>query len=118
MTTDTVDQAKGGRWARISAVFLRELRAAIPPTVLFFFGFNLILFTKRLFLADYLIANAGFFFATTAAPIVGKVVLVAEKMPFLRRFDNEPLIYPILFKASSIRRSSLSHGSSRYGSIT
>jgi hypothetical protein len=50
------------------------------------------------FLAEYLIQYAGFLIATTGALIVGKSVLVADKMPFLRRFDNAPLAYPILFK--------------------
>ena len=64
----------------------------------FFLGFNLILFTKRLILEDYLIQYAGFLVATTSALIVGKSVLVVNAMPFLRRFDNSPLVYPILFK--------------------
>jgi len=68
------------------------------PTLFFFVGFNLILFTKRLILAQYLIQFAGFFVATVAALVVGKAVLVANTMPFLRRFDNAPLAYPILFK--------------------
>ena len=54
--------------------------------------------TKRLFLADYLTAYTGFLIATTSALIVGKVVLVADKLPFLARLDDEPLVYPILFK--------------------
>ena len=64
----------------------------------FFTGFNLILFTKRLILEDYLIQFTGFFLATVSALVVGKVVLVAEMMPLLRRFDGEPLAKPILFK--------------------
>ncbi len=36
--------------------------------------------------------------ATVAALVVGKAVLVADKMPFLRRFDTAPMIRPILFK--------------------
>jgi hypothetical protein len=32
------------------------------------------------------------------ALVVGKAVLVADKMPFLRVFDHSPLIVPILFK--------------------
>jgi len=87
------------RLARIGAVMWHEFRLVVPPTLFFFAGFNLILLTKRLFLADYLIAYAGFFIATTSALIVGKVVLVADKLPFLARFDNEPLAYPILFKS-------------------
>jgi hypothetical protein len=34
----------------------------------------------------------------TAALLVGKAVLVANELPFLRRFDRAPLIQPILFK--------------------
>lgn len=83
---------------RVLVGFAHEVRAVIPPTAFFFVGFNLILFTKRLFLADYLIQYAGFLVATTGALIVGKVVLVADAMPFLRRFDHRPLIYPIIFK--------------------
>jgi hypothetical protein len=71
----------------------------LPPTIFFFIGFNLILFTKRLILDDYLIQFTGFFIATVSALIVGKVVLVADVMPFLRRFDGAPLAKPILFKA-------------------
>src|SRR5262249_87110 len=40
----------------------------------------------------------GFFIATVSALIVGKAVLVADKMPFLRRFDHAPLAQPIVFK--------------------
>ena len=49
-------------------------------------------------LEDYLIQFTGFFIATISALVVGKVVLVAEMMPLLRRFDGEPLAKPILFK--------------------
>jgi hypothetical protein len=36
--------------------------------------------------------------ATTTALVVGKAVLVANALPFLRRFDAAPMIRPILFK--------------------
>jgi len=98
MATHALTAPKAGRWARLGSTLLHELREVIPPTLFFFVGFNLILFTKRLFLADYLVQYTGFFIATTGALIVGKVVLVADKMPFLRRFDYAPLAYPVLFK--------------------
>ncbi|MGE0222776.1 MAG: hypothetical protein AB7F35_04705 [Acetobacteraceae bacterium] len=88
-----------GRLARIGAMILHEIREVIPPTLFFFVGFNVILLTKRLLLEQYLIAYAGFVVATTGALIVGKVVLVADKLPLLRRFDHAPLAWPILFKA-------------------
>lgn len=77
---------------------LEELKAALPPTLFFAVGFNLIVLTQRLILADYLLHFAGFMVATTSALVVGKSVLVADKLPILRRFDNAPLIKPILFK--------------------
>ena len=87
-----------GALARVGAFLADELRKVVPPTLFFFVGFNVILLTKRLLLADYLIAYSGFLIATTSALIVGKVVLVAERLPFLNRFDDAPLAFPILFK--------------------
>jgi hypothetical protein len=98
MSTDALDAVTPGRWAKLGSSLLHEFREVVPPTIFFFVGFNLVLFTKQLFLQQYLIAYTGFFIATTGALIVGKVVLVANKMPILRRFDYAPLAYPILFK--------------------
>jgi hypothetical protein len=41
---------------------------------------------------------ANYLVATAAALLVGKAVLLANLLPFLRRFDAAPLIRPILFK--------------------
>jgi hypothetical protein len=78
---------------------LHEIRHAVPPTIFFLVGFNLILLTTRLIVADYLVQLAGFAVATVSALVVGKAVLVADAMPFLRRFDNRPLAAPIVFKS-------------------
>jgi hypothetical protein len=83
---------------RVGAHILEEIRHILPATIYFFLGFNLVLLTKQLMLEQYLIQFSGFFIATGAALIVGKVVLVADMMPFLKRFDHEPLAKPILFK--------------------
>ena len=83
---------------RIGAHILEEIRHVLPATIYFFLGFNLVLLTKKLMLEQYLIQFSGFFIASGAALIVGKVVLVVDKMPFLKRFDHAPLIRPILFK--------------------
>jgi hypothetical protein len=98
MTTGAVETARSGRLARIGHGLWHEFRLVLPPTIFFFVGFNLILLTKRLILAQYLIQFAGFFIATVSALVVGKVVLVADKLPLLRRFDYAPLALPILFK--------------------
>ncbi|WP_342237901.1 hypothetical protein [Inquilinus sp. OTU3971] len=98
MTPHVIEETSRGRWAWLRAILMHEFRKLLPPTIFFFLGFNLILFSKRLFLADYLIQFSGFFLATTAALVVGKVLLIADTMPFLRRFDKAPLAQPILFK--------------------
>jgi len=98
MASHAIEAGRRGRMARVGHFLLHELREVLPPTIFFFLGFNLILFTKRLILADYLIQFAGFFIATMSALVVGKVVLVADKLPLLRRFDHQPLAAPILIK--------------------
>jgi len=89
-----------GTIGRIFGAVAREIRHILPATLFFFVGFNLIAFTKQLILAEYLVKFSGFMVATVGALIVAKVVLVADMMPFLRRFDRAPLIQPILFKTT------------------
>lgn len=84
--------------ARALAFFLHEFRQVLPPTIFFAVGFTIIVFTQQLILAEYEIAFSGYLLAVVMALVVGKAVLVADKMPFLRRFDHAPLIAPILFK--------------------
>ena len=78
--------------------WLAQVRHALPPTIFFFVGFNLILWTKRLVLEEHGIEFTGFFTATVAALLVGKAVLATDNLPFMRRFDGAPMIQPILFK--------------------
>lgn len=99
MASHTTGAASTGRWAKIGHFLVHEFREMLPPTIFFFVGFNLILFSKRLLLEDYLVQFSGFILATTSALVVGKTVLVANVLPFMRRFDHAPLIRPILFKA-------------------
>ena len=80
--------------------WLEQVKHALPPTIFFFIGFNLILWTKRLILEDEGIEFSGFFIATAAALLVGKAVLVTDNLPFMRRFDGAPMIQPILFKSA------------------
>jgi hypothetical protein len=70
----------------------------LPPTIFFFVGFNLVLWTKRLVLEEHGIEFRGFVTATAAALLVGKAVLVTDNLPIMRRFDGAPMIQPVLFK--------------------
>jgi hypothetical protein len=83
---------------RTGAFLLREFLEILPPTIFFIIGFNLIVLTTNLILADYGAQFASFMLATAAALIVAKALLVANAMPVIRRFDRAPLIRPILFK--------------------
>ena len=79
---------------------LHELREALAPTIFFFVGFNFIVLTTNLLVADYAVAVSNFMLATLAALVVGKAVLTANAMPFLKLFDRAPLLQPILFKTA------------------
>ena len=53
MATHAMDAEKQpGRWARIGHTLLHELREVLPPTIFFFVGFNFILLTSNLLVAD------------------------------------------------------------------
>ena len=80
--------------------WLAQLNHVLAPTVFFFLGFNLILWTKRLILQEHGVRFNGFLTATLAALLVGKAVLVTDNLPFMRRFDGAPIIQPILFKSA------------------
>jgi hypothetical protein len=81
------------------AFVVKEFKEMVPPTVFFAVGFNLILLTTNLILQDYRVQFSSYLLATTGALIVGKSVLVANALPFFRRFDTAPLIRPVLFKS-------------------
>jgi hypothetical protein len=87
--------------SRLLAFLIKELREVVPPTVFFAVGFNIIVLTTDLILADYLVSFGSFMVATITALVVGKAVLVANALPFLRRFDTAPMIQPVLFKKTS-----------------
>ena len=83
---------------RAGAFLLHEFLEILPPTIFFLIGFNLVVLTTNLILADYGGQVASFLIATTSALVVAKAVLVANAMPAIRRYDRAPLIRPILFK--------------------
>ena len=85
---------------RIVIWILHEWLEILPPTIFFFIGFNFIVLTTNLLVAQYLVAVSNFMLATLAALVVGKAVLVANKMSLLRRYDRAPLIQPILYKTT------------------
>jgi hypothetical protein len=62
-------------------------------------AFLLILFTKRMILSEYGISWAGFGVAVFGAMLVGKVVLMVDKLRFINKFPDRPLIYNTSWKS-------------------
>jgi hypothetical protein len=83
---------------RLMAFVVKEIKEALPAITFFAIGFNLIELTTQLLLDTYSVQFANYAVATVGALLVGKAVLVANALPFFRRFDTAPLIRPILFK--------------------
>lgn len=73
-------------------------RHLLPPTLYFFVAFNLIVFTTNLLARNYWFNLSSFLVASTTALIVGKVVLVVDKVRIIDKFRGAPLIQPILYK--------------------
>jgi hypothetical protein len=84
--------------SRLLTLTIKEFKELLPPVVFFAISFNLLVLTIQLILADYLIHLWNFMLATTAALVVGKAVLVADVLPFMRRFDKAPMIHAVVFK--------------------
>ena len=82
----------------VGAWLLHELRRALPPTIFFFVGFNFIVLTTNLLVADYAAAVSNFMLLSLAALVVGKAVITPNAIPFMTRLDRVPLIQPILLK--------------------
>ncbi len=84
--------------SRVLRTIRHEFVQVLPPTVFFFVAFNVISVTKSLMLQEHGIGFSGFAAATIGALLVGKVVLVANKLPMIDKFPNKPLIYNVVWK--------------------
>ena len=82
----------------IFARLKREFLGLLPTVIFFFVVFQLLAFTQVLILKQYDIEVSTFMSATFGALVVGKVVLVADMLPFMNRFPDRPLIYNIAWK--------------------
>jgi hypothetical protein len=96
----TAPGAPAPLWRRAFEWWLVQVKHVLPPTIFFFFGFNLVLFTRWATLEERGIPFTNFFAATLLALLVGKAVLVVDNLRFMHRFDGAPLLQPILFKSA------------------
>lgn len=72
----------------------------LPPTIFFLISFSLLFATRQTILREYGISLPGFGAAIIGAMLVGKVVLMVDKLPFVDLFPNRPLIYNTCWKTA------------------
>ena len=99
-SNSTASGAPAPLWRRAFEWWLVQVKHVLPPTIFFFFGFNLVLFTRWATLQERGIPFTNFFAATLLALLVGKAVLVVDNLRVMHRFDGAPLMQPILFKSA------------------
>ena len=75
-----------------------EFFEVLPPTIFFFLAFSLLILTKILVLEEYGIQASGFAAAVIGALLVGKIVLVLNKVPFFNKYPGKPLVYNVVWK--------------------
>ena len=73
---------------KLGAFVVREVREAIPATILFLFLFHMVALTKAVSLGDYSSVALRATTATLGALIVAKAILVVEALPISRRFSS------------------------------
>src|SRR5262245_6361231 len=77
-----------------------EFFEILPPTIFFFIAFHILALFRALILRQYGIQISTVAGATVAALLVGKVVLLADMLPFVNRFPEKPLIYNVVWKTA------------------
>jgi len=86
--------------SKVWRTITHEFFEVLPPTIFFLISFNIVLLDRALMARQYglqLSSEAG---ATVMALLVAKVVLIADKLPFINRFPEKPLMYNVAWKAA------------------
>jgi hypothetical protein len=83
----------------VTKTIVRELHHMLPPTVFFGIGFNALVLT-----IDTLSEHSGgqpisHLTASIGALLVAKGVIVAEMLPFFNKFQSEPRVVSVSWKA-------------------
>jgi len=76
----------------------KELLEMLPPTIFFFVVFHILFFIRSLIANEYGISVTSSLVATIGALIVGKAVLIADKLKLMRLFQENNLIHRVLWK--------------------
>jgi len=71
----------------------------LPPALFFLIAFGLLFATQQLISREYGVTMPGFGVAVVGALLVGKVLLILDKLPLIDKFPDKPLIYNIVWKS-------------------
>ena len=85
-------------FTRIRDVLVHEFHEVLPPTIFFLITFHIVLLDRALMLREYGLRVSSVAAAAVMALLVAKVVLIADKLPFINRFPAKPLIYNVVWK--------------------
>lgn len=75
-----------------------EFMAVLPSIVFFFVALHLVALVSALMLEGTGVAISTSASVTVASLILGKAVLIADKLPLINRYPDRPLIYNIVWK--------------------
>ena len=75
-----------------------EFFKILPPTIFFFVALHIVKFIRVLMLEGTSVSPSSSVSIAVAALILGKAVLIADMLPMVNRFPNEPLIYNVAWK--------------------
>jgi hypothetical protein len=84
--------------SKVSENITDEFKALLPPTLFFLVAFHVLVLMRSLMLREYGVRISALAGATVAALMVGKVVLLTDKLPLVNRFPDKPLIYNVIWK--------------------
>lgn len=84
--------------SKVFSKIKEEFLEVLPITIFFFIAFHIIAVTNSLMLREHGINIANHAAATIGALLIAKVVLVADKLPWINRFPNKPLMYNVAWK--------------------
>jgi hypothetical protein len=77
-----------------------EIFLLLPPTIFFFVALHIVALIRALMTKAAGISPLSTVSIAVAALILGKAVLVADMLPFINRYPNEPLIYNVAWKST------------------
>lgn len=83
---------------KIIGRLVKELLHVLPAFIFFLIMFYILVVTKALTLREYGITPHGSAVAIVGALIVAKVILIADKLPFLNLYPKKPLAWNVALK--------------------